>query len=44
MKALVDLLDGLDYDCIQGRIDVNVTDIVNDSRKVTEGSLFLYKR
>ena len=44
MKALVDLLDGLDYDCIQGSIDVNVTDIVNDSRKVTEGSLFLYKR
>ena len=40
MKALVDLLDGLDYDCIQGSIDVNVTDIVNDSRKVTEGSLF----
>ena len=37
---LTKLLERLDYECVQGELDKDVTDIVNDSRKVTEGSLF----
>lgn len=37
---LLNLLERLDYECVQGGCDAEVTDIVNDSRKVTEGSLF----
>lgn len=38
---LAELLERLEYQCIQGSIETEVTDIVNDSRKVREGSLFL---
>ncbi|MDO5538802.1 MAG: UDP-N-acetylmuramoyl-L-alanyl-D-glutamate--2,6-diaminopimelate ligase [Eubacteriales bacterium] len=34
------LLERLDYKCVQGDLEKEVTDIVNDSRKVCEGSLF----
>ncbi len=37
---LTKLLERLDYECINGSLDVDVTDIVNDSRKAGEGSLF----
>lgn len=38
---LTQLLEGLEYECVQGSIDTNIKDIVNDSRKVSEGSLFI---
>ncbi len=34
------LLERLSYECVQGTLDVEVTDIVNDSRKASEGCLF----
>lgn len=37
---LSSLLERLEYTCCQGSIEREVTDIVYDSRKVTEGSLF----
>ena len=38
---LTDLLSRLDYECIQGVIDRDVTEVVYDSRNVTEGCLFI---
>lgn len=38
---LAELLERLDYECVQGSVETEVKDIVNDSRKVSEGSLFL---
>ncbi|MCH5344713.1 MAG: UDP-N-acetylmuramoyl-L-alanyl-D-glutamate--2,6-diaminopimelate ligase [Acetatifactor sp.] len=38
---LTDLLKKLEYTCIQGNVDVDVTEVVYDSRKVTEGCLFI---
>ncbi|MGN0355904.1 MAG: UDP-N-acetylmuramoyl-L-alanyl-D-glutamate--2,6-diaminopimelate ligase [Muricoprocola sp.] len=38
---LTQLLERLEYQCVQGTTDLDVTGIVNDSRKVTEGSLFI---
>ena len=38
------LLERLDYECLNGNIDIEVTDVVNDSRKVKEGSLFICVR
>lgn len=35
------LLERLDYTCLQGDMDKEITGIYNDSRKVTEGALFL---
>ena len=35
------LLERLEYTCLQGTVDKEITGIYNDSRKVTEGSLFL---
>lgn len=35
------LLERVDFALVQGSLDTEVTDIVNDSRRVTEGSLFL---
>lgn len=35
------LLERLEYECIQGSVDCEVKDVINDSRKVSEGSLFL---
>lgn len=37
---LKDLLGQLQYEVLQGTIDTHITALVNDSRKVTEGSLF----
>ena len=36
-----DLLKGLEYECIKGSVDVEVSEVVNDSRKVTKNCLFL---
>lgn len=38
---LDELLSGLKYTCIRGSVDVEVTGVVYDSRKVKEGCLFL---
>lgn len=38
---LFQLLERVTYTCLQGTLDTEVTDVVNDSRKVTQGSLFL---
>ena len=38
--TLSKLLERVTYTLLQGTVDVEVTDIVNDSRKVTEGVLF----
>ncbi|MDO4648814.1 MAG: UDP-N-acetylmuramoyl-L-alanyl-D-glutamate--2,6-diaminopimelate ligase [Eubacteriales bacterium] len=38
---LSSLLERLQYTCLQGSVDTEVTTVVNDSRKVEEGSLFL---
>ncbi len=38
---LSELLKGLDAKILQGPADPEVTDVVNDSRKVSEGALFL---
>lgn len=40
MKKLVDLLKDIDYIAVKGSLDVEVTSIEMDSRKVTEGCLF----
>ena len=40
MKKLNQLLERISYTCIQGSVDTEVTDIVNDSRKITPGCLF----
>lgn len=41
MYQCKDLLKGITYECIRGSMDVEVSEVVNDSRKVTEGCLFL---
>ncbi|MDD3338022.1 MAG: UDP-N-acetylmuramoyl-L-alanyl-D-glutamate--2,6-diaminopimelate ligase [Lachnospiraceae bacterium] len=38
---LTSLLERLEYECLQGKVDVEVEDVVFDSRKVQEGSLFM---
>lgn len=38
---LTQLLERLEYQCVQGTTDLDVTGIMNDSRKVTEGALFI---
>ena len=38
---LRELLNGLEYECIQGPLDREVSAVINDSRKVTADSLFL---
>lgn len=37
---LTRLLERIQYECISGSMDVDVKDVANDSRKVSEGSLF----
>ena len=37
---LTELLKKIEYECVSGSLDVEVKDIINDSRKVKEGSLF----
>ena len=41
MKKLAQLLERLEYECLSGSMDVRVNDIVYDSRKVTDGDLFV---
>ncbi len=41
MAVLKDLLAKIDYECIRGTLDVEVTDIIYDSRKVVPGSMFV---
>ena len=41
MLKCSELLKGLEYECIKGSVDVEVSEIVNDSRKVTKNCLFL---
>ena len=38
---LISLLERLEYTCIQGSTDQEVKNVVYDSRKVEEGSLFI---
>lgn len=38
---LNDLLEGLEYTCLNGDVHTLVTDLVYDSRKVTKGSVFV---
>jgi len=40
MKLAV-LLERLDYECLNGSVNIEITDVINDSRKVSEGSLFI---
>ena len=35
------LLEHIEYTCLQGSTDVKVSAVVNDSRKIEEGCLFL---
>jgi len=41
MSRLKELLADLEYECIRGTEDIEVTEVVHDSRKVTRGSLFI---
>lgn len=38
---LTQLLERLRYEVSQGSDEINVTELINDSRKVTEGSVFV---
>ncbi len=38
---LTKLLERVEYECINGSLDVEVKDVINDSRNVSEGSLFI---
>ena len=38
---LSSLLEKLEYTCVQGSTEQEVTGVVYDSRKVTDGSLFI---
>ena len=38
---LLKLLERVTYTCMQGSLETDVTGVINDSRNVTEGSLFL---
>ena len=40
MKKLADLLEKLEYRCLQGTMDKEITDITFDSRKAEKGCLF----
>ena len=41
MTALKSLLAKIDYECIEGTLDKEVSDIIYDSRKVVPGSMFV---
>lgn len=41
MKALRQLLERMDFECAQGDLDKEITELVYDSRKVTKDSLFV---
>ena len=38
---LTQLLERLEYEVVQGNDDIEITQLINDSRKVTEGSVFV---
>lgn len=38
---LTELLKGLSYQCLQGSVDIEIQNVINDSRKVGTGDLFL---
>ena len=38
---LTQLLERLQYEVIQGKDDIEITELINDSRKVTDGSVFV---
>lgn len=38
---LVDLLEDLEVECLQGEMDKEITTLINDSRKVEQGSVFV---
>ena len=38
---LTQLLERLEYEVVQGDDQIEVTELINDSRKVTEGSVFV---
>ena len=38
---VIDLLEGIEYQCIQGDIDREITTLVYDSRKVVKDSVFV---
>ena len=37
----IELLEGLTYECLQGDVQVPVSAVINDSRKIAEGCMFL---
>ncbi len=41
MAALRNLLEQVDYECVRGTLDREITDIVYDSRKVVPGCMFI---
>ncbi len=41
MAVLKELLAGIEYECIRGTEDTEVTDLIYDSRKVVPGSVFI---
>lgn len=41
MEKLTGLLARLDYEIVQGSVGIEITDLVYDSRKITEGCLFV---
>lgn len=41
MPKLNELLQKLSYTCVQGTTDVEITEVVYDSRKITKGCLFI---
>ncbi len=41
MAALGDLLKEVSYECVRGTVERDITDVIYDSRKVVEGSLFV---
>lgn len=41
MAALKELLEKIDYECIRGTLEREVTDIIYDSRRVVAGSMFV---
>lgn len=38
---LGDLLDRIEYECVQGNADTQITEVVYDSRKISRGCLFI---
>lgn len=41
MEKLTSLLERLDYEIVQGDTEIEITDLVYDSRKITKGCLFV---